>query len=355
MEHLFPTLTRHPKRIVFTDGHDPRVIQAAAAFAQRRLGVCLLIGKPENILPQAASLSLDLRHIKIIDPTSPHFADELDQFVRLMQSLPRFKNNDPQELRQLASQPNYFAALMLQLGQADALAGGLCSTSGSLLRPLFHIIKPRPGYKFVSSATIIQSPNTPIAHNGLLFFADTAVIPKPTVEQLAHIAIETARLARQITGQPPRIAMLSYSTKGSAQNEDIDRIIAATALARQHLITQQFPAEIDGELQADAALVPEVAAIKAPNSPVAGKANVLIFPDLNSGNIALKLVQHLARAKAYGQILLGLDRPAAELSRGASVDEILHVAAIIALQAIDYHKIYPDQIATTRYDSSHSP
>ncbi len=351
MERIYPALIRHPKRIVFPDGQEPRIIQAAAEFTSRRLGVAILIGNPEKIHHTAATLGADLHRIKIIDPTSPHHADDITAFVRSMQSLPRFKNNDPQELRQLAAQPNYYAALMLQHGQADALAGGLCTTSGSLLRPLFHIIKPRPGHKSVASATIIDCQDKTVGNDGLLFFADGAVIPRPTVEQLSQIAIETARLARQITGIAPRIAMLSYSTKGSAQNEEIDRVIAATALARQHLITQQIPAEIDGELQADAALVPEVAAIKAPKSPVAGKANVLIFPDLNSGNIAIKLVQRLANARAYGQILLGLDRPAAELSRGAQVQEILGVAAIVALQAVAYRQLYPEQDSTTRYET----
>ncbi len=350
MERLYPALLRHPKRVVFPDGHDPRIIRAASEFTQRRLGIAVLIGDTKKIQDTAATLGGDLHRIKIINPKSPEHSDDISAFVRAMQSLPRFKNNDPQELRELASQPNYYAALMLQHGQADALAGGLCDTSGSLLRPLFHIIKPRPGYKSVASATIIDCQDKTVGNDGLLFFADGAVIPRPTVEQLAQIAVETARLARQITGLTPRIAMLSYSTKGSAQNEEIDRIIAATALARQYLIAQQIPAEIDGELQADAALIPEVAAIKAPKSPVAGKANVLIFPDLNSGNIAIKLVQRLAHAKAYGQILLGLDRPAAELSRGAQVQEILSVAVIVALQAIAYHQLYPEQSNTTRYE-----
>lgn len=349
MERIYPALIRHPKRIVFPDGQDPRVIQAAKEFTQRRLGIAILIGNSEKIHDIAATQGIDLHRIKIIDPTSPYHSDDLDAFVRAMQALTRFKNNDPAELRRLASQPNYFSALMLQRGHADALAGGLCDTSGSLLRPLFHIIKPRPGCKSVFSATVIDCQDKTIGNEGLLFFADGAVIPRPTVEQLSQIAVETARLARQITGAMPYIAMLSYSTKGSAKNEEIDRVIAATALARQYLITQQIPAEIDGELQADAALIPEVAAIKAPQSPVAGKANVLIFPDLNAGNIAIKLVQRLAHAQAYGQILLGLDRPAAELSRSAQPQEILSVAAIVALQAVAYHQLYPDQNLTTRY------
>jgi phosphate acetyltransferase len=176
---------------------------------------------------------------------------------------------------------------------------------------------------------------------GVMFLADCAVIPEPTVEQLADIAVSTARLARQLTGTPPRVALLSYSTKGNPTHPSIGRIQAATALARQRAGQRLLDAEFDGELQVDAALIPEIAHRKVTESAVAGRANVLIFPDLNSGNIASKLLQHVARANAYGQILLGLDRPAAEVSRGSTAHDILGVAAIVGVQAVDYHKLYP--------------
>jgi phosphate acetyltransferase len=175
-----------------------------------------------------------------------------------------------------------------------------------------------------------------------MFMADCGVIPEPTVEQLADIAVSTAQLARQLLGVPPRVAMLSYSTKGSATHPSIGKVQAATALAEQKAQQKRLDADFDGELQLDAALVPEIAARKLPDSKVAGRANVLIFPDLNSGNIGSKLVQHITKANAYGQILMGLDRPAADVSRGSNAHDILGVAAIVGAQSIAYNLLYPD-------------
>jgi phosphate acetyltransferase len=176
-----------------------------------------------------------------------------------------------------------------------------------------------------------------------MLFADCAVIPEPNIDQLATIAVQTGKIARQLKGIPPRIALLSFSTKGSAKLPIVEKIAAATALAKQKATDEGIEMQIDGELQADTALLADLASVKAPGSSVAGRANVLIFPDLNSGNIAAKLVQHLARAEAYGQILVGLSRPCADMSRGATVQDILGAAAIVGLQAIEYRKVYPDQ------------
>jgi phosphate acetyltransferase len=242
---------------------------------------------------------------------------------------------------------------MLQNGQVDGLVGGATSNSGSILRPLFQLIKPLPGVKSISSCVVLQVPNTEYGERGVFAFADCGVIPNPNVEQLATIATESARLFRQLTGGMPRVAMLSYSTKGSAQTQDTEKIVAATALAKQTFFDKKQVGEIDGELQVDTALIKDIAEIKAPGSPVAGHANVLIFPDLNSGNIAVKLVHRLTGGEAYGQVLLGLDKPAADLSRGASVAEIVGVAAIVSMQAIEYRRLYPDQGAA-RYETAAS-
>ena len=188
---------------------------------------------------------------------------------------------------------------------------------------------------------VMEVEDTRFGENGVLFMADCGVIPEPTVEQLADIAVSTAQLARQMLGVRPRVALLSFSTKGSATHPSIGRVQAATALGRKKGAAKGVEADFDGELQVDAALVPEIAARKLPESKVAGHANVLIFPDLNSGNIASKLIQHVARANAYGQILLGLDRPAADVSRGSNAHDILGVAAIVGVQAIEYAKLYP--------------
>jgi phosphate acetyltransferase len=231
---------------------------------------------------------------------------------------------------------------MIQNGQADGLVGGASVYPGTLLRPLIQLVKPLPGEQTISSCMIVQVPNKKYGDDGVLMFADCAVIPEPTIDQLANIAVQTGKICRQLTGARPRVAMLSFSTKGSAKLPGPERVEAATALARQRADLEKIEMDIDGELQADTALLSELADRKAPASRVAGKANVLIFPDLNSGNIAAKLVQYLAGANVYGQILLGLSKPAADLSRGASVEDILGVAAIIGLQAIEYRKLYPE-------------
>jgi phosphate acetyltransferase len=222
---------------------------------------------------------------------------------------------------------------------------GARETAGSSLRPLLQLIKPLPEVKSVSSCMMLDLSNKRYGEKGTMFFADCGVIPEPTVEQLADIAVQTGVTCRQLTGIKPRIAMLSFSTKGSSRLPQPEKIAAATALARQKIEAARLEMEIDGELQADAAILPELGKTKAPSSLVAGQANVLVFPDLNAGNIAVKLVQYLAGAETYGQILLGLSKPCADLSRGASEDDILGVAAIMCLQAIEYRHLYPPAAA----------
>src|SRR5207237_2035087 len=223
--------------------------------------------------------------------------------------------------------------------QCDGLISGTNQSSGSVLRPLFQIIKVAPQVTTASSCMVMEVEDTRFGENGVLLMGDCGVIPDPTVEQLADIAVSTAQLARQLIGSRPRVALLSFSTKGSARHPSVGKVQAATALAEQQAHEQGIEADFDGELQVDAALVPEIAARKLPESKVAGNANVLIFPDLNSGNIASKLVRHIARANAYGQILLGLDRPAADVSRGSNAHDILGVAAIVGVQSIAYHAL----------------
>ncbi|MCX6882275.1 MAG: phosphate acyltransferase, partial [Verrucomicrobia bacterium] len=214
--------------------------------------------------------------------------------------------------------------------------------SGSVLRPLFQIIKVAPQAVTASSCMIMEVEDTRFGLGGVLFMADCGVIPDPTVDQLADIAVSTAQLARQLMGIVPKVALLSFSTKGSATHPSIGKVQAATALARAKAAQKGVEAEFDGELQVDAALVPEIASRKTLDSKVAGHANVLVFPDLNSGNIGSKLIQHVARANAYGQIILGLDRPAADVSRGSNAHDILGVAAIVGLQSIAYKALYSD-------------
>jgi len=329
--NVIEKLQRHPKRIVFPEGTEPRVIQAARQFHALRLGAPILLGDRGRVKEAAARLNVPLDGVRIIDPAT---SEELDPFTKRFELLRRMKGLREDEARLAMMKPNHFGAMMVAMHQADGVVSGASETTGSVLRPFFQIIKVAPQHTTASSCMILEVENTKLGEDGVLFLADCGVIPEPTVEQLSDIAVSTARLARQILGVRPRVALLSYSTKGSATHPSIGRVQAATALARKKAQDTSLDAEFDGELQVDAALVPEIAERKLPESRVGGQANVLVFPDLNSGNIASKLARHLARANAYGQILLGLDRPAADVSRGSSAHDVLGVAAIVGLQAI---------------------
>jgi phosphate acetyltransferase len=331
-------LQRHPKRIVFPEGTEPRVLQAARQFHSLRLGVPILLGDRTKIKAAAESLNVSLEGVRIINPAN---SEDLESFAHRFEALRRFKGIKHQEAREAMLLPNYYGAMMVAMHQADGLVSGTNQITGSVLRPLFQIIKVAPTTTTASSCMVMEIEDTRFGENGILFMADCGVIPEPTVDQLADIAVSTAQLARQILGIRPRVGLLSFSTKGSATHPSIGRVQAATALAEKKAVAQNIEADFDGELQVDAALVPEIAARKLPESKVAGHANVLIFPDLNAGNIASKLIQHVARANAYGQILLGLDRPAADVSRGSNAHDILGVAAIVGLQSIEFGKLYP--------------
>src|SRR3989440_4751918 len=331
-------LQRHPKRIVFPEGTEPRVLQAARQFYSLRLGAPILLGDRTRIKELAEALNVSLEGIRMINPAE---SEELDNFAHRFEILRRSKGLKAIEAREAMLQPNYFGAMMVAMHQADGFVSGTSQISGSVLRPLFQIIKVAPQATTASSCQVMEVEDTRFGENGVIFMGDCGVIPDPTVDQLADIAISTAQLARQLLGIRPRVALLSFSTKGSASHPSIGRVQAATAAAEKKAREKNIEADFDGELQVDAALVSEIAARKLPDSKVAGHANVLIFPDLNSGNIASKLVRHIARANAYGQILLGLDRPAADVSRGSNAHDILGVAAIVGVQSIDYHALYP--------------
>ena len=331
-------LQRHPKRIVFPEGTEPRVLQAARQFYSLRLGVPILLGDRTRIKQIAADLNISIEGLRIINPVE---SEDLENFAHRFEKLRRYKGLQGPEAREAILQPNFFGAMMLAMHQADGLISGTGHTTGSVLRPLFQIVKMAPQTLTVSSCMIMEVEDSAIGENGVLFMADCGVIPEPNVNQLTDIAVSTAQFARQLMGIRPRVAMLSFSTKGSATHPSIGRVQAATALAQQKAEQNHLEADFDGELQVDAALSPEIAARKLPESKVAGHANVLIFPDLNSGNIASKMVRHATRANAYGQVLLGLDRPAADVSRGSNAHDILGVAAIVGVQSIDYAKLYP--------------
>ena len=335
-------LQRHPKRVVFPEGEEPRVLQAARQFHALRLGAPILLGDPEKVKVVAAELQVSLDGIRIINPEA---SEELENFVRRLVALRRDKGMQAEDARAALVQPNYFGSMMVAMRQADALVSGASHITGSVLRPLFQIIKVAPHNTVASSCMIMEVEDTRIGHKGVLFMADCGVVPDPTAEQLAEIAVSTAQLAHHLLNAKPRVALLSFSTKGSATHPSIGKMKAATALAERKAKEKFLDAEFDGEMQVDTALVPEIASRKTHDPKVAGHANVLIFPDLNSGNIASKLVRVVSRANAYGQILLGLNRPAADVSRGSTAHDVLGVAAIVGLQANDFQVLYPNAAA----------
>jgi len=331
-------LQRHPKRIVFPEGSEARVLQAARQYYSLRLGAPILLGDRTRVKEVAAALNISLEGIRVINPAE---SEELEGFARRFEALRRGKGLKSVEARDAMLQPNYFGAMMVAMHQADGFVSGSSQHGIGVLRPLFQIIKVAPHTTTASSCLVMEVEDSRYGENGVLFMADCGVIPEPTVEQLADIAVSTAQLARHLLGVRPRVALLSFSTKGSSGHSSVGRIQAAAALAEKRAAEKQIDALFDGELQVDTALVPEIASRKYPEGRIAGNANVLIFPDLNSGNIASKLIRHIARANAYGQILLGLDRPAADVSRASNAHDILGVAAIVGVQAVDYDLLYP--------------
>jgi phosphate acetyltransferase len=331
-------LQRHPKRVVFPESTEPRVLQAARQFYSLRLGAPILLGDRTKVKQAAAELNLSLEGVRIINPAE---SEDLPAFIKRYELLRRYKGIEEKEARETMLNHNYYGAMMLAMHQVDGFISGTNQNSGSVLRPLFQIVKVAPEATTASSCMVMEVEDTRFGHEGVLFMADCGVIPEPTVQQLADIAVSTAALCHQLMGIRPRVALLSYSTKGSATHASIGRVQAATALAQKIAHDKGMEADFDGELQVDAALIPEIASRKIPESQVAGRANVLVFPDLNAGNIGSKLIQHVAKAHAYGQILLGLGRPAADVSRGSTAHDILGVAAIVGLQSIAYHELYP--------------
>lgn len=336
---LSARLQNHPKRVVFPEGSDVRIIQAARQFATRRLGVPILIGDRTRIKAIAARLDVKLDGIRIIEPAR---SAELPEFTKLLKGMQRFNGMDEAEATDYVLSPNYFACMMLLTGAADAMVCGATTVPTNALRAVFQLIPRQPGVETVSSMQIMAKEDSKLGINGTLFLSDCAVIPEPTAEQLADIAITTSLLCYHLTNTPPRVAMLAYSSKSLTRKTPIvEKVKHATSIARTKARDFDVPVEIDGELQVDAALDAFTANVKGVEGPVAGKANVLVFPDLNSGNIASKFAQLIAEVPAYGQILTGLSKPIAEISRGASAHDILGSAIIVAAQAVDRHYLYP--------------
>jgi phosphate acetyltransferase len=340
ISRLSARLQNHPKRVVFPEGADPRIIQAARQFVTKKLGVPILIGDRQRIKITAARLNISLEGIRVIEPER---SDELAGFAEKLESIQRYGNTNLQgDPRELVKNPSYFACLMVATAGADALISGATTHAASGLRAILQTMPRQAGVETVSSMQILESEEARFGCEGVLFLADCGVIPEPTAEQLADIAVTTAGLAGHLTNTTPKVALLAYSThSANARLASIKKVQAATEMAKRRARELGILADIDGEMQADAALNPFAAESKEVTGSVAGKASVLIFPDLNSGNIASKMAQHIADIPAYGQILTGLERPAAEISRGASAHDIFGTAVIVAAQAVDKSYLYP--------------
>ncbi len=318
---------KHNKRIVLPEGYEERTIKAADIAISEGLAQIILLGDPEEMKAHAEKLGLkNISRATMVDPRSNPMKDH---YTDIMVELRKNKGMTKEEALRLIEDPLYLGVLMIKNGDADGEVSGADHSTGDVLRPAFQYVKTAPGISVVSGAFIMILPDKSFGENGVIIFADGAVHPNPTDKELAEIAIASASTARTLGGFEPKVALLSFSTKGSAKHELVDKVISATRIAQQmapDLI-------LDGELQGDAALVEAIGIKKAPGSKIAGKANVLVFPDLNCGNIAYKLVQRLAHAEAIGPILQGMAAPINDLSRGCSVSDIVSMIAITANQA----------------------
>ncbi|AOR23245.1 phosphate acetyltransferase [Clostridium taeniosporum] len=326
MEKIWLRAKEDKKNIVLPEGNEERNITAARKIVDLGLANPILVGNREEVLKKADEIKVNLENIQIIDPND---SDKLEGYIKSFYELRKNKGMTMAKAEMIVRDPLYFATMMVKLDDADGMVSGAVHTTGDLLRPGLQIIKTMPGVSIVSSFFIMNVPGKEFGNNGTLIFADCAVNPNPNEDELAAIAIATAETAKKLCKMEPRVAMLSFSTMGSADNQLVDKVRNATAKAnalRPDLM-------IDGELQLDAAIIEKVAAQKAPNSNVAGKANVLVFPDLQAGNIGYKLVQRFANADAIGPVCQGFAKPINDLSRGCSADDIVNVVALTAVQA----------------------
>jgi phosphate acetyltransferase len=329
IEQIKENARKNRQRIVLPESYEERTLRAADEIIDKGIADLILIGTHDSV--QSNARKLGLKHIDkatIIDPAK---FEKTDAYANMMVELRKSKGLTKDEAIKLLQNPLYFATIMIKYGDAEGEVAGADNATGDVLRPAFQYVKTLPGISVVSGAFLMFLKDKEYGENGLMIFADCAVHPNPTDKELAEIAVATAKTTKAIARIEPRIAMLSFSTKGSATHEMVDKVVSATNIAKQ----MNPSLKIDGELQADAAIVASIGLKKAPGSDIAGKANVLIFPNLECGNICYKLVQRLGHAEAIGPVLQGMAAPINDLSRGCSVGDIVDLIAITANQAID--------------------
>ncbi|PJI06625.1 MULTISPECIES: phosphate acetyltransferase [Clostridium] len=326
MESIWECAKSNKKRIILAEGEEKRNLTAADKIIKEGLADLVIVGNESRIKANAKELNVDISKAEIMDPET---SNKTEIYAENFYNLRKHKGMTIEKARKMVRDPLYFATMALKNDYVDGMVSGAIHTTGDLLRPGLQVIKTAPGVKLVSGFFVMMVPDCDYGESGLLLFADCAVNPNPAADELADIAITTAETAKKLCNLDPKVAMLSFSTMGSAKGEMVDKVKNAVE------ITKKFRPDlaIDGELQLDAAIDSEVAALKAPNSEVAGTANVLVFPDLQTGNIGYKLVQRFAKAKAIGPICQGFAKPINDLSRGCSADDIVNVVAVTALQA----------------------
>lgn len=324
LDQIIKRAKEDKKTIVLPESSDIRTLKAAAIIQQQEIADIVLVGNEKEIKKLAGDL--DISKAKIVDPLN---SDKFEDYVNSFYELRKAKGMTIEKAREIMKDELYWGVMMVKKGDADGMVSGAVHSTADTLRPALQILKTAPGTKLVSSFFVMVVPDCEYGYNGTFVYADSGLVENPNAEELSEIAIASAKSFRNLVQAQPKVAMLSYSTYGSAKSELTEKVIEATRLAKQ----KAPDLILDGELQADAALVPSVGKSKAPGSNVAGEANVLVFPDLNCGNIAYKLTQRLAKAEAYGPITQGIAKPVNDLSRGCSAEDIVGVVAITAVQA----------------------
>ena len=320
------------KTIILSESEDIRVLKATEQVIKEKFAKIILIGNEKEIKERANKNNINIKGVKIVNPKT---SDKYEEYVNKFYELRKLKGITIEQAKQLLLEPIYFGMMMVKVGDADGLVSGACHSTANTLRPALQILKTAPGTKLVSAFFAMVVPNCQYGENGIFIFGDSGLVENPTAEELSEIAISSSNSFRQLTGKEPKVALLSYSTYGSAHSELTEKVINATKLLKE----KKPNLLCDGELQLDAAIIPEIAASKSPGSPLAGKANTLIFPNLDAGNIGYKLVQRLAKAEAYGPLCQGISKPVNDLSRGCNSYDIAGVVAITCVQAQEQNTI----------------